>query len=92
MVDLSTLSQKQINKIGKRFRDSIHDENDFNLLEDFKKSYDEHLISYSSKISKDLNKFEINYVMAGRLKRTISIIRKLQRPKNKVWILQECLT
>ena len=83
MVDLSTLSQKQINKIGKRFRDSIHDENDFNLLEDFKKSYDEHLISYSSKISKDLNKFEINYVMAGRLKRTISIIRKLQRPKNK---------
>lgn len=83
MVDLSTLSQKQINKIGKRFRDSIHDENDFNILEDYKKSYDKLLINYSSRISKDLNKLEINYVMAGRLKRTISIIRKLQRSNNK---------
>ena len=32
----STLSQKQINKVGKRFRDAIHDENDFEVLEEFK--------------------------------------------------------
>ena len=28
--------QKQINKVGKRFRDAIHDENDFAILEEFK--------------------------------------------------------
>ena len=28
-IELSSLSQKQINKVGKRFRDAIHDENDF---------------------------------------------------------------
>ena len=82
-IEISTLSQKQINKVGKRFRDAIHDENDFEVLEEFKKSYDDLLINYTSKISKDLDKLNTNYVMAGRLKRTSSIIRKLQRPNNK---------
>ena len=83
VLDLSTLSQKQINKIGKKFRDSIQDEADFEILEEFKKSYDELLIEYTSKISKDLNSIGSNFVIAGRLKRTSSIIRKLQRPQNK---------
>ena len=82
-LDISTLSQKQINKVGKRFRDAIYDENDFEILEEFKKSYDDLLIEHTSKISKDLNNLGANYVMAGRLKRTSSIIRKLQRPNNK---------
>ena len=83
VLDLSTLSQKQINKIGKKFRDSIQDEADFEILEEFKKSYDELLIEYTSKISKDLKSLGSNFVIAGRLKRTSSIIRKLQRPQNK---------
>jgi len=83
VLDFSTLSQKQINKIGKKFRDSIQDEADFEILEEFKKSYDELLIEYTSKISKDLNSLGSNFVIAGRLKRTSSIIRKLQRPQNK---------
>lgn len=83
ILDFSTLSQKQINKIGKKFRDSIQDEADFEILEEFKKSYDELLIEYTSKISKDLNSIGSNFVIAGRLKRTSSIIRKLQRPQNK---------
>ncbi len=82
-LDISTLSQKQINKVGKRFRDAIHDENDFAILEEFKKSYNDLLIEITSQISKDLNKLDTNYVMAGRLKRTTSIIRKLQRINNK---------
>jgi ppGpp synthetase/RelA/SpoT-type nucleotidyltranferase len=82
-LDFSTLSQKQINKIGKKFRDSIQDEADFEILEEFKKSYDDLLIEYTTKISRDLNDIGTNYVMAGRLKRTSSIIRKLQRPQNK---------
>ena len=83
VLDFSTLSQKQINKIGKKFRDSVQDEADFEILEEFKKSYDELLIEYTSKISKDLNSLGSNFVIAGRLKRTSSIIRKLQRPQNK---------
>lgn len=82
-LEFSTLSQKQINKIGKKFRDSIQDEADFEILEEFKKSYDDLLIEYTTKISRDLNDIGTNYVMAGRLKRTSSIIRKLQRPQNK---------
>ena len=48
MSNLSEISQKQINKIGKKFRDSIWDENDFSFLEDFKKSYDQVLITKTS--------------------------------------------
>ena len=76
------ISQKQINKIGKKFRDSIYDENDYIFLEDFKKSYDQLLIDKTSNISEIINKELNNFVLVGRLKRTNSIIRKLQRKNN----------
>ena len=76
------ISQKQINKIGKKFRDSIYDENDYNFLEDFKKSYDQLLIDKTSNVSEIINKKLNNFVLVGRLKRTNSIIRKLQRKNN----------
>ena len=82
IVELASLSQKQINKSGKRFRDSIPEDDDYDILEQFKKSYDEILIEYSSKISKLLSSEKFSFVMVGRLKRTSSIIRKLQRPNN----------
>ena len=76
------ISQKQINKIGKKFRDSIYDENDYNFLEDFKKSYDQLLIDKTSNVSEIISKKLNNFVLVGRLKRTNSIIRKLQRKNN----------
>ncbi|MBD1155618.1 hypothetical protein IDG96_00145 [Pelagibacterales bacterium SAG-MED16] len=82
IVELASLSQKQINKSGKRFRDSIPEDDDYDILEQFKKSHDEVLIEYSSKISKLLSSEKFSFVMVGRLKRTSSIIRKLQRPNN----------
>ncbi|MDC0531841.1 hypothetical protein OAO03_01435 [Candidatus Pelagibacter ubique] len=82
ILDITSLSQKQINKSGKRFRDSIQEDNDYEILEQFKKSYDETLIKYSSEVSELLTSQNFNFVMAGRLKRTSSIIRKLQRPNN----------
>jgi ppGpp synthetase/RelA/SpoT-type nucleotidyltranferase len=82
ILDITSLSQKQINKSGKRFRDSIQEDNDYEILEQFKKSYDEILIKYSSEVSELLTSQNFNFVMAGRLKRTSSIIRKLQRPNN----------
>ena len=81
-IDINTLSQKKINKSGKRFRDSIPEDDDYEILEQYKKSYDEILIKYSSEISKLLISKNFDFVMAGRLKRTSSIIRKLQRPNN----------
>lgn len=82
ILDITSLSQKQINKSGKRFRDSIQEDNDYEILEQFKKSYDEILIKYSSEVSELLTSQNFNFVMAGRLKRTSSIIRKLQRSNN----------
>ena len=76
------LSQKQINKIGKKFRDSIYDEEDFSFLEEYKKEYDEILINKTSKLSELIRKKINNFILVGRLKRTNSIIRKLQRKKN----------
>ena len=76
------ISQKQINKIGKKFRDSIYDENDYNFLEDFKKSYDQLLIDKTSNVSEIISKKLNNFVLVGRLKRTNSMIRKLQRKNN----------
>ena len=82
MSQLEEVSQKQINKLGKRFRDSTWSDEDYNFLEDFKKSYDEILINNSSLISQELNEKLQNYILVGRLKRTKSIIRKLQRKNN----------
>ena len=84
------LSQKQINKIGKKFRDSIFDEADFDFLEEYKKEYDEILISKTSKLSELISKKINNFILVGRLKRTNSIIRKLQRKKIMEWILPGC--
>lgn len=82
MSQLEEISQKQINKLGKRFRDSTWSDEDYNFLEDFKKSYDEILINNSSFISQELNEKLQNFILVGRLKRTKSIIRKLQRKNN----------
>ena len=59
MSQLEEISQKQINKLGKRFRDSTWSDEDYNFLEDFKKSYDEILINNSSLISKLNENFKI---------------------------------
>ena len=82
MSQLQEISQKQINKLGKKFRDSIWSDEDFNFLEEFKKSYDQLLINNSSIISQKLNKNLQNFILVGRLKRTKSIIIKIQRKNN----------
>jgi len=81
-IEKFNLSQKQINKIGKKFRDNIYEDEDINILEFYRSSYDEILIDYinqiTSKIKNDFSKF----IITGRLKRTYSIIRKLKRKNN----------
>ena len=82
ILEVNKFSNKQINKIGKKFRDSIFDEKDVLFLDNYRKLYNEQIINYShqisSKIKDELNKF----VLVGRLKRIYSIIRKLQRKSN----------
>lgn len=76
------ISNKQIAKIGKKFRDSIFDQSDIIFLENYRNSFNELLLNFSNnlanKIKEKLNKF----VLVGRLKRIYSIIRKLQRKNN----------
>ena len=76
------ISQKQINKIGKKFRDNIHEDTDLDFLEKFRSTYDEIIVTTINNISEKLKKKIDKYIIVGRLKRTWSIIRKLQRKNN----------
>ena len=76
------LSQKQINKIGKNFRDSVFEKEDIQFLEEYRKNFDNILINLSNEVSKSIKETLQKFVLVGRLKRIYSIIRKLQRKNN----------
>ena len=76
------ISRKQIDKIGKKFRDNIHDDNDLIFLENFRSSYDKIIVNKINDISEKMKKKFEKFIVVGRLKRTWSIIRKLQRKNN----------
>ncbi len=76
------ISRKQIDKIGKKFRDNIHDDNDLIFLENFRSSYDQIIVNTINDISEKLKKKVEKFIIVGRLKRTWSIIRKIQRKQN----------
>ena len=50
------ISQKQINKIGKKFRDNIHEDTDLDFLEKFRSTYDEIIVTTINNISEKLKK------------------------------------
>ena len=76
------LSQKQINKIGKNFRDNVFEKEDIQFLEEYRKNFDNILINLSNEVSKSIKETLQKFVLVGRLKRIYSIIRKLQRKNN----------
>ena len=51
------LSQKQINKIGKNFRDSVFEKEDIQFLEEYRKNFDNILINLSNIHIKSCNNF-----------------------------------
>lgn len=81
-LELADLSNKQINKIGKRFRDSIFDHQDVLFLDNYRKSFNDQIINYSHEIASKIKTKLKKFVLVGRLKRIYSIIRKLQRKNN----------
>ena len=70
-------------QLGKRLRDRSASDEDFSLLDDFRRSRDPDLMNTAQALSKELAASNIDHVIAGRSKRTKSIIRKLSRPQNK---------
>lgn len=76
------LSNKQIAKLGKKFRDSIFDQRDIIFLEDYRNSFNGVLLSLSNQLANKIKELLKKFVLVGRLKRVYSIIRKLQRKNN----------
>ena len=73
---MDDFSQGAIRKLGKRLRDGSRYEKDLAFLENFRKSHDSLLLAYCLLISKALRDVPIKFLLAGRPKRTKSIIRK----------------
>lgn len=76
------LSNKQIAKIGKKFRDSVFDQSDLNFLENYRNSFNGLLLNCSNSLANKIKESLKKFVLVGRLKRIYSIIRKLQRKNN----------
>ena len=73
------LSGNQIKSLGKRLKKGDHTDEDIILLEEFRASYDPILINYGMEINAALNSSCRPFLIAGRSKRTKSIIRKIRR-------------
>jgi len=75
------LSGAAIKSLGKRFRDGNYGEEDVALLEDYRATFDEVLLTVSARLNRALTTAGVSFVIAGRSKRIRSIIRKLARPE-----------
>lgn len=77
------LSGREIQRLGARLREADPSTEDLRMLEDFRREFDSCLLALSASIAAALRGENIQYVLAGRAKRTKSIIRKLRRQANK---------
>lgn len=78
---MSDLSGRAIKKLGKRLRDGTATSSDYDLLDEYRSEFDALLLDTAMTINETLNG-KMRYIMAGRTKRTKSIIRKLARERN----------
>ncbi|WP_179188489.1 hypothetical protein [Hydrogenophaga sp. IBVHS2] len=78
-----TLSGKQIQKLGKRLKEADASAEDLALLDEFRREFDDRLLAISGDVSSAVHSAGIRYLLAGRAKRTKSIIRKLRRQANR---------
>lgn len=79
---VSAFSANEIKRLGKRLRDGSRAEEDLRMLHAFRTTYDPLLIAMSGRVDQLLAQNGFRFVLSGRAKRTKSIIRKLQRPRN----------
>jgi ppGpp synthetase/RelA/SpoT-type nucleotidyltranferase len=76
---MSQISGNALKKLGKRLRNEMAQEGDLQLLETYRQSFDPILLTTASEIKDRIGKLHINCLLAGRAKRTKSILRKLVR-------------
>jgi ppGpp synthetase/RelA/SpoT-type nucleotidyltranferase len=77
------LSGREIQRLGVRLRDGEPTAEDLKILDEFRREFDARLLSISGSVSTALRRAGIEYLLAGRAKRTKSIIRKLRRGANR---------
>lgn len=77
------LSSKQVQKLGNCLREADPTPEDLELLDAFRREFDEPLLRLSHSICHAIRATDLPFLVAGRTKRTKSIIRKLRRPQNR---------
>jgi ppGpp synthetase/RelA/SpoT-type nucleotidyltranferase len=77
------ISPSAIDKLGERLRLDEIKAGDLDVLDAYQAAYDNLLINLSHTVDKLLSNSSIRFVLAGRLKRPKSTIRKLKRDENK---------
>jgi ppGpp synthetase/RelA/SpoT-type nucleotidyltranferase len=78
---MTGLSGNEVKRLGKRLRDGSVTAADYDLLDAYRGEFDEVLLGTAHAINEVLNG-QVTYIMAGRMKRTKSILRKLVRERN----------
>ena len=80
---MPNLSGNALKRLGKRLRDGERESEDIEMLEQYRRSFDRLLLKTAFAVDASLRESGIAYFMAGRSKRTKSILRKLERPQNR---------
>lgn len=78
---MTALSGNEVKRLGKRLRDGLRTATDLDVLDAYRSEFDPILLDTAHTINALLHA-EVTYIMAGRIKRTKSIIRKLARERN----------
>jgi ppGpp synthetase/RelA/SpoT-type nucleotidyltranferase len=77
------LSGKQVQKLRQRLKEADLSIEDLALLDEFRRDFDERLLAVSASVSAAVHAVGRQYLLAGRAKRTKSIIRKLRREASR---------
>ena len=72
------LSKAALKQLGKRLRATVSSE-DLDLLDDYRRRFDPSLISMNASLVETIRSLGVDALVSGRIKRTKSIVRKLQR-------------
>lgn len=77
------LSGQEVRALGKKLRDGVETAKDLDLLDNYRNGFEPTLLKTAHAVNACLHQRNIKNIMAGRIKRTKSIIRKLRRPENQ---------
>jgi ppGpp synthetase/RelA/SpoT-type nucleotidyltranferase len=77
------LSAQEIRTLGKKLRDGEANAADLDLLDQYRIGFESTLFTTAHQVGACLKEGGVRHILAGRIKRTKSIVRKLRRPNNQ---------